>query len=74
MPDVGCWLAPEEVDALDAFIGEQITGRTALGAVLDRAIELEGMGGARRHCAGAVLSRVLTGQTKYEPPLLEVSL
>lgn len=33
--------------------------------------------GARKHCAGAVLSRVLTGRKKYDPPpsrLLEVSL
>lgn len=77
MPDVGCWLAPEEVDALDAFIDEQISKRTDLGAVLDRAIDLEGRSGARKHCAGAVLSRVLTGRQKYDPPpsrLLEVSL
>lgn len=77
MPDVGCWLAPDETDALDAFIDDHISRRTSLGAVLESAERLEGRAGARRHCAGAVLSRVLTGRIKYEPPpsrLLEVSL
>lgn len=68
MPDVGCWLAPEDVDALDVFIDDQIRSRSDLGAVLEDAIALEGRAGARKHCAGAVLSRVLTGRIKYDPP------
>ena len=75
--DVGCWLSHEEVDALDAFIDEQIEKRTGLGAVLESAMRLEGRAGARKHCAGAVLSRVLTGRIDYEPPPrlpMEVSL
>ncbi len=68
MPDVGCWLAPEEVDALDALIDEQIAKRTDLGEVLAEALDFEGRRGARKHCAGAVLSRALTGRKTYDPP------
>lgn len=77
MPDVGCWLCPEDVDVLDAFIDEHLEKRTALGAVLASCERVEGRAGTRRHAAGALLAGQLTGRKDYEPPPrfpMEVSL